>query len=135
MTYKFNDKYDKKIIKMIISIAPLLAFLLVFFYIGWITAIIAFIVSAFDFYYSRNNNRKNKSRIKELSIIDDEIKISFFYKSKDALTLKKVDYTISMNETQIIFTNKDESIVLGIANKEDMDESEKWDNLIRGLSV
>ena len=36
---------------------------------------------------------------------------------------------------QVIFTNKDESIVLGIANKQDMEEPEKWSDLIAGLTI
>lgn len=117
---------------MIISIAPLIAFLFVFIYIGWTTSIIALLVSAFDFYYTRSNNRKNKIRIKELSIIDDIIKFSFFYKSKIALVLKEADYNISINERQVIFNNG-ESIVLGIANKEDMAEPEKWDEFLMSV--
>lgn len=132
MTYKFDEKGEKKIITMIISIAPLIAFLFVFIYIGWTTSIIALLVSAFDFYYTRSNNRKNKIRIKELSIIDDIIKFSFFYKSKIALVLKEADYNISINERQVIFNNG-ESIVLGIANKEDMAEPEKWDEFLMSV--
>jgi len=129
MTYKFEEKGEKKIITMIISIAPLIAFLFVFIYTGWTTSIIALLVSAFDFYYTRGNNRKNKIRIKELSIIDDTIKFSFFYKNKAALVLKEADCNISINEKQVIFNNS-EGIVLGIANRKDMAEPEKWNEVL-----
>lgn len=82
MTYKFDDKNEKKIINMIISIVPLVAILFLFMYRGWTIVIIVFFLCAFDFYYFRSINRKNKIRIKELSLIGDTINSLFFTKLK-----------------------------------------------------
>ena len=134
MTYKFSDITEEAIL-IILSIVPIGICLSIFISDGWTTPILAFFISAFDFYYVRSNNRKNKSRIKELSNINDTIKFSFFYKSKHALVVKKTHYHISTNEMQIIFTTKDKSTVLGIANKQDMEEPEKWSDLIACLTI
>lgn len=134
MTYKFNDKNYKKIVNMIISIAPLPAVLLMFVYKRWATIILAFLISAFDFYYTRSIYRKQKIRIKELFITDGTIKLSYVYKSKDPLILKKTDYDTTINEGQITLTKKGEHVMLGIANKDDMDEPEKWTDLIADLT-
>jgi len=135
MTYKFNDKSNEKVILSLLSIATIGAILSVFVFNNLIISIIAFLVSAFDFYCTRSISRKNKSRIKDLSIVDLKIRFSFFYKRKVALAFNKSDCTIAVNERQIIFSHIDESIILGIANKEDMEEPEKWDNLISDLTT
>ncbi|MDB5030438.1 hypothetical protein [Mucilaginibacter sp.] len=135
MTYKFDDKSNEKVILMILSITTIGAILSIFIFDGLIIYITAFLVSAFDFYYTRSNIRKNKIRIKELSIIEDTIKLSFFYRRKGTSDLKKADYDTTINERQVIFTIMGEYIILGIANKEDLEEPERWDNLIKDLTT
>jgi hypothetical protein len=134
MTYKFDDQSNDKVIQSIFSIISIAAVLSIFTFDGSINYIIAFLASAFSFYCTRSIYRKNKNRIKELFITDGTIKLSYVYKSKDPLIFKKTDYDTTINEGQITLTKKGEHVMLGIANKDDMDEPEKWTDLIADLT-
>lgn len=134
MTYKFDDQSNDKAILNILLVIIMGAMLSVFNFDGWITYIIAFLAATFSFYFTLSIYRKHKNRIKELSIIDDTIKLSYVYKSKDPLIFKKTDCDTTINEGQITLTKNGEHIMLGIANKDDMDEPEKWNDLIADLT-
>lgn len=134
MTYKFDDQSNDKAILNILLVIIMGAMLSVFNFDGWITYIIAFLAATFSFYFTLSIYRKHKNRIKELSITDGIIKLSFVYKSKKTLVFKKTDYDTTINDGQIILTKKGEHVILGISSKDDIEEPEKWSDLIAQLT-
>lgn len=135
MTYKFNRKNKEKIISLLLDIITIGVIISIFIFDNLIISIVAFIVSAFAFYCTRSIARKNKSRIKNISIIDNKISINFFYKSKAIVAFNKSECTIALNQEQVIFSDISDDVILGIANKADIEITEEWNNLISDLKT
>jgi len=132
-TYNFVDRGFKKFVNLIISISPLFACWLVVTHNGWTADIVGVVICVLNFYYTKAKWRKDKIRIRKLSINDPLIEFAFFYKKKSDLTLNESDFDVSINETQIIFAKKD-SMVIGIAIKGDLHFSQNWRNLVNDLT-
>jgi len=74
-------------------------------------------------------------RIKEIRVDVDIIKIDFAGNKKKSYVLGNKDFNLVIENNKIAINNKKQNRLIGIANKEDMVEPEKWDNLISDLTA
>jgi len=135
MSYKFHTKIKSSLSSQIISVAPIAAAVLLLIKHGWLIVIIFLFSSIASLINTLYSNKKSKIRIKEIRVDINKIEIDFAFNKINSLSLRNKEFDLVVENNQIIFNCKKESNVLGIAKKEDMEEPEKWDNLINELTA
>jgi hypothetical protein len=77
--------------------------------------------------------KKVSEGIEEIQISGDSYKLYFFNKNKDAITIKKLETVISIDEEIVAFKDKITGKLIGAAKKKAIEEPERWPRLIKLL--
>ncbi len=86
------------------------------------------IISMVTLFVIRKRVKKASIDVEQLTVFDNYIKLSFFNKNKNRVTLNLSDIKINVIDDELLSISKDD-VFLGRINKNYMEKVEKWEEL------
>lgn len=134
-TYKFlNKKESANILWMLVIVSIFSVMLISNYNIGINKSLAYFFVSLIAFIKMINHVKKTNKTFEEIIVMENSFKLCFLNKMKKPLTINKNEVEIIFNEKEIIFNNKETKKIIGMAYKMNIEESEKWSELVNSLN-
>ncbi len=137
-SFRFSQKRNKKISNYAIGIiAGMVLSILIFRNtdIGINKPLMYLIISVVSLISILSAAKKAAKEFEEIIIEGSQVKFYFLNKMKDMLKLDRSDVLAKVDGEKVEFLYKSTGLSIGSSNKEKMEESERWDNLLAHFDV
>lgn len=129
--YKFSNKKEQNNFNWAYGIAFLCLLILFNSKVDHIYAFLLFACSiSIALFALIKKTRKSKITFQQIEIMNDSIKLKFFNLFKNPLTINNKELEIVATDDRIVFTQRDNGKLIGIAHKNTIENANEWTILL-----